>query len=289
MESHSNDPGFYKNVLQNILNKTAKEKRSDRIKLSVSWLVLLILLGLVFSGLQINLGFTEIKFITLDPQFMKDYGPFIIQGIFQTIAISLISIVFAMILALLSALARLSNNPMLVAISTFYISLIRGTPLYLQIIFFFLALPQMGIYLPGFWAGVCALGLNYGAYMSEIFRAGILSVGKGQHEAATALGMNGFQKMRYIVLPQALRLAIPPIGNEFIAMLKDSSLVSVTGFVHEILWRAQKVGRQKFRNLEALLVAAILYWILTLLFTALQSRVESRLGESEGEIKSAVH
>jgi polar amino acid transport system permease protein len=194
-----------------------------------------------------------------------------------------------MILALLSALARLSKSPLLVAISTFYVSLIRGTPLYLQVIFFFLALPQMGIYFSGFWAGVIALGLNYGAYMSEIFRAGILSVGKGQHEAATALGMTNGQKMRYIVLPQALRLAIPPIGNEYIAMLKDSSLVSVTGFVREILWRSQRVGRQNFRNLEALLIAAIFYWALTLVFTAVQSRVEARFGESEGQVKSATH
>ena len=121
--------------------------------------------------------------------------------------------------------------------------------------------------------------------MSEIFRAGILSVNKGQHEAATALGMNTRQKMRYIILPQALRLAIPPMGNEYIAMLKDSSLVSVTGFVHEILWRAQKVGRQKFKSLEALLIAAFFYWMLTLLFTALQTRLENRLGQGEGEIK----
>jgi len=191
--------------------------------------------------------------------------------------------------AIARALARISNNAPLVAISTFYISLIRGTPLYLQVIFFFLALPQMGIYLSGFYAGVIALGLNYGAYMSEIFRAGILSVSKGQHEAATALGMNSRQRMLYIVLPQALRLAIPPMGNEYIAMLKDSSLVSVTGFVHEILWRAQKVGRQKFKNLEALLVAAFFYWMLTLLFTALQARLEKRVGQGEGEIKTISH
>jgi polar amino acid transport system permease protein len=95
--------------------------------------------------------------------------------------------------------------------------------------------------------------------------------------------------MLYIVLPQALRLAIPPMGNEYIAMLKDSSLVSVTGFVHEILWRAQKVGRQKFKNLEALIIAAMFYWILTLLFTALQIRIENRLGRGEGEIKQLSH
>jgi polar amino acid transport system permease protein len=289
MASQSKDPHFYNKVLQNILAEEGKKQKTDRIKLSASWIGLLLMLGLVFSGIELNLGFTQINFIKLDPEFMRKYSPFIAEGAIQTILISIVSIFFAMILALLSALARLSKNPPLVAISSFYVSLIRGTPLYLQIIFFFLALPQMGIYFSGFWAGVIALGLNYGAYMSEIFRAGILSVGKGQHEAATALGMNNRQKMMHIVLPQALRLAIPPIGNEYIAMLKDSSLVSVTGFVREILWRAQRVGRQNFRNLEALLVAAIFYWILTLLFSALQARVEARFGESEGEIKAAPH
>jgi len=190
---------------------------------------------------------------------------------------------------LLSALARLSNNAPAVALSTFYVSLIRGTPLYLQIIFFFLALPQMGIYLSGFWAGVIALSLNYGAYMSEIFRAGILSVSKGQHEAATALGMKSGQKMRHIVLPQALRLAIPPIGNEYIAMLKDSALVSVTGFVREILWRAQRVGRANFRNLEALIIAAFFYWMLTLVFTLIQARIEARYEQGDDGVKALSH
>lgn len=289
METHSHDTKFYDDVLKQILAKESGRQRMDRTKLVGSWVILLAILGLMFSGIEINLGFTTIHFIKLDPDFIKKFSPFIAQGIITTVSISVVSILLAMVLALISALARLSKNPLSIAISTFYVSLIRGTPLYLQVIFFFLALPQMGIYLSGFWSGVIALGLNYGAYMSEIFRAGILSVGKGQHEAATALGMTNGQKMRYIVLPQALRLAIPPIGNEYIAMLKDSSLVAVTGVVREILWRAQKVGRQNFRNLEALIVAAAFYWALTLIFTAIQSRVEARFGESEGQVKSATH
>ena len=275
--------------LKRILDEDYRKQVIYRTKLMVSWIALMTILALLFSGIEIDLGFTQIKFISLSMDFIREYNPFIAKGILQTILISITSIALAMVLALLSALARISNTAPLVAISTFYISLIRGTPLYLQVIFFFLALPQMGIFMSGFFAGVTALGLNYGAYMSEIFRAGILSVSKGQHEAATALGMNARQKMTYIVMPQALRLAIPPMGNEYIAMLKDSSLVSVTGFVHEILWRAQKVGRQKFKNLEALLIAAVFYWILTLLFTALQTRVEKRLGQGEGEIKPLSH
>jgi len=289
MTTNSSPLKPFEEDLKRILDEEHKKQANYRTKLLVSWITLMAALALVFSGLEIDLGFTQIKFITLNIAFIKEYTPFIFLGAVQTIMISVTSIAVAMVLALLSALARLSKNAPLEAISTFYISLIRGTPLYLQIIFFFLALPQMGIFLSGFYAGVTALGLNYGAYMSEIFRAGILSVSKGQHEAATALGMNTRQKMLYIILPQALRLAIPPMGNEYIAMLKDSSLVSVTGFVHEILWRAQKVGRQKFKSLEALLIAAFFYWMLTLLFTALQTRLEKRLGEGEGEIKQLSH
>lgn len=281
--------GSYEEDLQRLLAEERGKKAAYRTKMVLSWIGLLLVLGLVFSGLEINLGFTQIKFIKLDPEFIKEFGPFIAEGAVQTILISIVSILLAMVLALVSALARLSNSAPAVAISTFYVSLIRGTPLYLQVIFFFLALPQMGIYFSGFWAGVIALGLNYGAYMSEIFRAGILSVGKGQHEAATALGMSQGQKMRHIVLPQALRLAIPPIGNEYIAMLKDSSLVSVTGFVRELLWRAQRVGRANFRNLEALLIAAFFYWMLTLVFSAIQARVESKFEQGEGKVKAMSH
>jgi len=276
----------YEEDLQRILAKERAKRMAYRAKMVLSWIGLLLILALLFSGFEINLGFTQINFIKLDPEFIKQYAPFIAKGALQTILISIASIAFAMILALSSALARLSKNAPAVALSTFYVSLIRGTPLYLQVIFFFLALPQMGIYFSGFWAGVIALSLNYGAYMSEIFRAGILSVSKGQHEAATALGMRSGQKLRFIILPQALRLAVPPIGNEYIAMLKDSALVSVTGFVREILWRSQRVGRANFRNLEALLIAAFFYWMLTLVFTLIQTRIEARFEQGDGGVKA---
>ena len=117
--------------------------------------------------------------------------------------------------------------------------------------------------------------------MSEIFRAGLSSVGRGQREAAIALGMTPSQMMRRIVLPQALRFALPPTGNEFIAMLKDSALVSATGFVHELMWRATKVGRAQFHSLEALIIAAVFYWIMTLAFTSLQSRLEAYMARGD--------
>lgn len=254
-----------------------RKTRHFRANVGLSWGIMFLILIYLFSGQN----FLGIKTITLDYEFIQNNMSFIGRGISETLIVSALSITLAMLLALLAALGRLSNIPPVYALSTFYVSLIRGTPLYLQIFFFFLALPQLGIILTGLWAGVLALGLNYGAYMSEIFRAGLASVGKGQREAAIALGMTPIQTMRRIVLPQALRFAIPPIGNDFIAMTKDSALVSATGFVHEIMWRATKVGRAQFNSLEALIMAAVFYWVMTLLLSYVQSIIETRLSKGD--------
>ncbi|MCB0103964.1 MAG: amino acid ABC transporter permease [Anaerolineales bacterium] len=258
-----------------------RKARQFRINVGISWAVLLFLLIFLFSGKNIQIGSFTFETIQLDSEFMVKNASFIAQGLSQTLLISFLSIFLAMMLALLAALGRLSTFPPLYAISTFYVSLIRGTPLYLQIFFFFLALPQLGIVLPGIVAGVMALGLNYGAYMSETFRAGLSSVGRGQREAAMALGMTPGQTMRRVILPQALRFAIPPMGNDFISMTKDSALVSATGFVHEVMWRATKVGRAQFNNLEALIMAAVFYWVMTLVLTFFQGRLEARLSKGD--------
>lgn len=262
----------------------ARQNRTQRQFNTGVWIssaILFGLLALLFSGWQPEAFGYRLKTIQLDWAFIQERWQFIAGGVSLTILLSALSILLASILALLGALGRLSTSSVAYALATFYISLIRGTPLLLQIIFIFLALPQLGIILSGFTAGVLALGLNYGAYMTEIFRAGIQSVGIGQREAALAIGMNQFQIMRRVVLPQALRLVIPPIGNQFIAMLKDTSLISVTGFVHETLWRAQKVGRANFKSLEALLVAAIFYWVVTIIFSIIQSRIEAHLARGD--------
>ncbi len=264
-------------LTQLVVKEQEREQRIFRFKVIVSWIVLFAILFFLFSGLRIG----DFRTIQLDGGFIQEWAPFISEGVVITLEICFVSICFASILALLAALGRLSHIAPLYALSTFYVSLIRGTPLLLQIFFFFLALPQLGIVLPGFVAGTIALSLNYGAYMSEIFRAGIQGVSKGQREAALALGMTSGQTMRRIVLPQAFRFVVPPVGNEFIAMLKDSSLVSTTGFVQDILWRAQKVGRANFHTLEALLVAAAFYWVLTLIFSAIQARLEKRLAQGD--------
>ncbi len=257
----------------------AQQRKQSQFRMGVgaTWGVLLLILIFLFSGNSI-LGFETIQ---LDTEFMRDNFSFIGSGLGETLLVSVLSISLAMVLALLAALGRLSTFPPIFAISTFYVSLIRGTPLYLQIFFFFLALPQLGIVLSGIFAGVLALGLNYGAYMSETFRAALSSVGKGQREAAAALGMTPLQTMGRIVLPQAMRFAIPPMGNDFISMTKDSALVAATGFVHEVMWRATRVGRAQFNNLEALLMAAVFYWVMTLILTFFQSRLEARLARGD--------
>jgi polar amino acid transport system permease protein len=186
-------------------------------------------------------------------------------------------------------------------VSGFYTSFFRGTPLIVQLFLIFLALPQIGINLERkslvnllvltvFVAGVIGLGLNYGAYMTEIFRAGIQSVGHGQAEAADALGMTYSQRMRRVVLPQAIRVIIPPTGNEFIAMMKDTALVGFLGNAvgqAELFQRAQLAFSSSIRNrLESLLVAAALYWLLTSVFTFFQSRLERRI--SKGYVRTEV-
>lgn len=254
-----------------------RQARNFRRNVGLSWGILLLILLYLFSGQS----FLGTKTISLDFEFIRDNIAFIAGGIPQTLLVSFLSITLATFLALFAALGRLSTIPPFYALSTFYVSLIRGTPLYLQIFFFFLALPQLGIVLSGLFAGVLALGLNYGAYMSEIFRAGLASVGKGQREAAIALGMTPWQTMKRIVLPQALRFAIPPIGNDFIAMTKDSALVSATGFVHEVMWRATRVGRAQFHNLEALIIAALFYWMMTIILSYIQGIIEARLAKGD--------
>jgi polar amino acid transport system permease protein len=227
-----------------------------------------------------------------DTAWMQDHAGFIARGITWTLIIAALAIVLACVLALLGALGRLSHNALAVGVTGFYTSFFRGTPLIVQLFLVYLALPQVGRALGDPWfdlltldvitAGVIALGLNYGAYMTEIFRAGIQSVGHGQSEAAEALGMTYQQKMRRIVVPQAVRVIIPPTGNEFIAMLKDTALVSFLGVSidqMEVFRRAQLVGKADFRNLEALIVAALIYWGLTTVFQYFQLRLERRLSK----------
>ena len=243
---------------------------------AVVWIGILILIVAFFS------------FIHLDLSFMLKWLPFIAEGVATTLFVSVASILLACVIALIGALGRLSRNPLFFGPATFYVSIIRGTPLMVQILIWYLALPQVripvvlpeGLVLEPMLAGIFALAVCYGAYMTETFRAGIQSITKGQTEAAMALGMTRSQTMRRIVLPQAFRVIIPPIGNDFIAMTKDSSLVYVMG-VWEILFRASKIGRQYFRNFETLVIAALFYWIMQIILQYFQSKLEARMARGE--------
>ncbi|MDH7487472.1 MAG: amino acid ABC transporter permease [Anaerolineae bacterium] len=263
---------------QQVLEAERARKRHYTIHLVIVFAAILVVLGIVLWLLGI------------DVQFMWGWLDFILTGVGYTLLVSTVAISLSVSLALFGALGRLSKNPIASGISTFYVSLVRGTPLLVQVYMWYLALPQIGdsleklgfpalkglFTLQAIPAGILALGVCYGAYMTETFRAGIQSISKGQTEAAYALGMTPAQTLRRIILPQAIRVVIPPIGNDFIAMLKDSSLVSLMG-VWELTFRATKIGRRYFRSLEMLLVAAVIYWIMTIVFQTLQSRLESHL------------
>ena len=166
-----------------------------------------------------------------------------------------------------------TGNRVLGAIVVAYLWLFRGTPVLFQIIFVFNVLPVFGILLSGFASAILALSLNEGAYMAEIIRSGLQAVGKGQRTAGSALGLRDWQVMRYVVLPQAARIVIPPIGNQFIGMLKLSALVSVIA-VEELLLVANQVASSNFRYLEALTAAGIYYLLFTTIFMAIQARIE---------------
>src|SRR5690606_8243431 len=201
-------------------------------------------------------------------------------GAVTTLYVSLISILLACALALVAALARLSQSGPAYAVATFSISSSRGTPLLLQVYLIYIGLPQLGpqFALDAVPSGILALTLCYGAYMAEIFRAGILGVPHGQRDAAKALGLPPRLTFRKIVFPQAMRLIVPPTGNQFIAMLKDSSLVSVMG-VWELTRTAPIIGRRDFRVFEMLIAAATSYWALSICCDPSQSRIERHYGK----------
>ena len=202
-------------------------------------------------------------------------GIMISKGLFTTIYISAVSIVIATVIAIVGAIAKLSNNGFAYAIASFYTSLFRGLPLLLQIYLIYMGLPQLGFMIDAIPSGIAALSLCYGAYMTEIFRAGIQSIPRGQWEASRALGFPFRLILRKIILPQSIPLIIPPTGNQFIAMLKDSSLVSVLG-IWEIMFLAKKLGAKDFNHLEMLLTAAMIYWILTIILETIQARIERK-------------
>lgn len=194
---------------------------------------------------------------------IADNLPLLLQGALVTIKITAFSVAAGFIIGMLASIANLSSFKPLRWLVRIYVDVVRGTPMLVQIFLIYFALPQIvGQRIDPFIAAVTACSLNSGAYMSEIFRAGIQSINKGQMEAGLSLGLSWAQTMRYIVMPQALKAIIPPLGNEFIAMLKDSSLVSVIGF-EELMRRGQLIIAKTYASAEIWTAVAIIYLVMT--------------------------
>ncbi len=203
-------------------------------------------------------------------------GPMLLGVVKGTIPLTIISFAIGLLIALLAALARLSGRGVLDRIARVYISIIRGTPLLVQLFIVFFGLTEIGIKLPGFVAACLALSLNVGGYAAEIIRASILSVPRGQFEAATTIGMDRRQTMRRIVLPQALRIAVPPLSNTLLSLVKDTSLVAVV-LVTDVTREAQNAAALSGRFMALYLLAALYYWIICFLLSLVQQRLERRL------------
>jgi polar amino acid transport system permease protein len=238
--------------------------------------IVLALLIRAFAEGQIEWSYVG-KFLTV---------PVILQGIRNTVIMAVLAMALGIVLGVVVAIMRLSPNPVLASVAAGYAWLFRGTPLLLQLLLWFniaLVFPTIGI--PGIWSGravdimtpfvsaLLGLGLNQGAYTSEVIRAGIISVDAGQHDAAQAIGMSQLRALRRIVLPQAMKVVLPPLGNEFIGMIKMTSLASVIQYP-EVLHSAENIYYANSRVIELLIVAGLWYLLVVSILTPLQMLLE---------------
>ncbi len=250
-----------------------------RRRVWLTWLLLLVVLLVGLQQLGLDFGLIREKLPFLLGLRLSPSG--FVQGVVLTLLVTAMSMALALVLAVATALGRLSKSPVAFAVATFYASFFRGTPLLVQVLLIYLALPQFGIILSGLTSGVLALSLNYAAYLAETIRAGIGAVAKGQREAAMALGLSRLQIAWLIVRPQAMRIIVPPAGAQFVSMLKDSSLVSLMG-LWELNFLAQSYGRSTYHYMEMLLTAAFIYWALSIVLELFQHRLEKIYGRAYG-------
>ena len=202
--------------------------------------------------------------------------PMVKGAIQYTIPLTIITFVLGLILAILTALARISSSKILNTIARIYVSIIRGTPLLVQLFIIFYGLPNLGFTIDPFPSAIIGFSLNVGAYASEIIRAAILSIPKGQWEAGYSIGMNRTQTLKRIIFPQAARVSIPPLSNTFISLVKDTSLASLV-LVSEMFRKAQEIAATNYEFLLLYSEVAILYWIICTVLSIIQGRIESRL------------
>ncbi|MBQ9308889.1 MAG: amino acid ABC transporter permease [Clostridia bacterium] len=207
------------------------------------------------------------------------FGTFM-EGVGVTLQLAVLTVVLGSLLGLVVAVFRRTRFWPLRILMNIYVAFIRGTPLLVQVLIIVYGLPQIGFRLPRMTLCVIALVINSGAYMAELIRAGLQSVDRGQTEAADSLGMSASQRMLYVILPQAIKVTLPAVGNEFIAIIKESSVLYAVG-VYELTYQAYKLASVNYRYIETLLDAALIYFVLTYVMTKLLGLLERRLRRSE--------
>ncbi|WP_282848594.1 amino acid ABC transporter permease [Microbacterium oxydans] len=208
--------------------------------------------------------------------FLDSLGPIAWAGLTATVPLALASFSLGLIIAIGIALMRISVNPVVSGVARFYISVIRGTPLLVQLFVIFYGMPSIGITIDPWPSAIIALSLNVGGYGAEVVRAAILSVPKGQWEAAYTVGMNRTRTLTRIILPQAARVSVPPLSNTFISLVKDTSLASLI-LVTELFKVAQQIASTTYEFMVLYLAAALVYWVLCLVLSFGQSVLERRL------------
>jgi cystine transport system permease protein len=206
----------------------------------------------------------------------SSFLPLLKGAIFYTIPLTLITFVIGLIFAVLAALARISHNKILQSIARVYVSAIRGTPLLVQLFIIFYGLPTIGVTLDSYTAAIIGFSLSVGAYGSEIIRAAIISIPKGQWEAGYSIGMSYSQVLRRIILPQAARVSVPPLSNSFISLVKDTSLASLV-LLTEMFRKAQEIASTNYEYLLVYTEAALIYWVICFFLSILQQIMEKRL------------
>jgi len=220
----------------------------------------------------------------VDFSFMYKYYGFFVDGTAITLLLSLFGVIFGAIIGVIFALMKLSKNRLLKSFSTAYIEVVRGTPLLVQMYIVYYGIPRLvGVDFEDLTLGIIAISLNSAAYVAEIIRAGILSIDKGQMEAARSLGMSHRLAMTNIIIPQAFKNILPALGNEFIVLIKESAIVSIIG-IHDLMYNTDTVRGNTFRPFSPLLVAAAIYFAITFTLSKLMGILERRLRAGDSSI-----
>ncbi|WP_099187258.1 amino acid ABC transporter permease [Tepidibacter mesophilus] len=216
----------------------------------------------------------------MDFSFLSKYYMFFLMGTKNTVLLSVCSVFIGVVLGLFVSLMKLSKNKVLNIIASVYVEFLRGTPILVQLFIVYYGLPTLGIDMPPFVAGIIALSINSSAYVAEIIRAGIQAVDKGQMEAARSLGMSHNIAMRYIIIPQGVKNILPALGNEFIVLIKESSIVMMVG-IADVMYNTNIVRGNTFQPFEPLIVAAFIYFVLTFTLSKFMNKIERGMTVSD--------